>query len=390
MKSKMRIGLAGCGNISDIYIENSRRFDNYEVVACADALPERAREKAAKFGIARACGLEELLGDRSIGLLLNLTNPQSHASVDLAALSAGKHVYSEKPLAIDRDEGARLIQAASSKGLRLGCAPDTFLGGRLQTMRELIDTGAIGTVVGGFASMACHGHESWHPGPEFYYKKGAGPIFDMGPYYLTALASILGPVRRLSGAVATSFPSRRISSQPLAGRDIEVEVPTHVSGNLEFAAGAVVTTLVTFDVWDSHLPRLELYGSEGSLAICDADPLAGPNIFGGDLFLRRAKDADWNGFPSELPRRGERSPWERIVPRFPYVGNSRGVGLADMVDALERGRAPRADASLAFHVLEVMEGLLESSARGLYLEPTSTFSRPPALPRDAHEYRFRD
>ena len=385
---KTKVGLVGCGNISDIYIENARRFANYEIVACADAVPGRAREKAERHAIPRATRLEEMLHDPEVEIVLNLTNPQSHASVDLAALESGKHVYSEKPFATSLEEGQRIRELAASRQLTVGCAPDTFLGGRLQTLRALLDEGAIGEPVAAFASMVCHGHESWHPGPEFYYKAGAGPLFDMGPYYLTALVSLLGPARRVSGVARASFPRRTIGSAPLKGHTIEVEVPTHVSGSIEFDCGTIVTLVLSFDVWDSTLPRLEIWGAAGALAIEDADPLAGPNVFGGFTHLRRPQEADWNGFPAALPRKERASPWRAIPPRFPYNENARGVGLADMVEAICSGRRPRADATMALHVLEIIEGLLRSAERGMAYVLTSTCERPLPLAADVREFTF--
>jgi len=385
---KTPVGLVGCGTISDVYVENARRFANYEIVACADLLGDRARAKAAQHGIPRVVELEALYSDPRIEVILNLTNPQSHVAVDLAALEGGKHVYSEKPFATSLAEGRRVRELAASKGLIMGCAPDTFLGGRLQTFRALLEEGAIGEPVAGFAAMVCHGHESWHPGPEFYYKAGAGPLFDMGPYYLTALVSLLGPVRRVSGSARTSFPVRTIGRGPLKGQTIEVEVPTHVSGSIEFVRGTLVTLVTSFDVWDSMLPRFEIWGTGGTLALLDSDPLAGPNVFGGMIHLRRAEEGDWNGFPTALPRKERPTPWRPISPRFPYNEDARGVGLADMVAAISSARRPRAEASMGFHVLEIIEGLLESARSGAAYSLKSTCERPMPLPAGVREWCF--
>lgn len=385
---RTKVGIIGCGVISDIYIQNSKKFDNYEVVACADAARTRAAAKAAEYGIAKVLTVEELLKDPEIEVVLNLTNPQAHAEIDIAALRAGKHVYSEKPLAVSLAEGKSILAAQGDR--LLGCAPDTFLGGRLQTFRTLLDAGSIGSIVGGFLSMANHGHEGWHPGPEFYYKKGAGPLFDMGPYYLTALVTLLGPVLRVTGMARTSFPQRVITSEPLSGQRIDVEVPTHLAATLEMAGGALITLVLSFDVWDSHLPRFELYGSEGTISLSDADPLAGPNIFGGVLDVRHREESDWSGFPASLPRKPKATDWKVVAPEFAYNENSRGVGLADMVAALQKGRRPRADGSIAFHVLEVMHGILESAESGTAYRLTSTCERPRALLKGDREYRIGD
>ena len=202
----LKVGLVGCGNISDIYLENARKLDAIEVVACADLVEERAEAKAAEYGVPRACTLDELLVDPEIAIVLNLTTPGAHAEIALAALEAGKSIYNEKPLAIRLDDGHRILETARSENLRVGCAPDTFLGGAWQTARKLIDDGAIGKPVAATACMTCHGHENWHPDPEFLYQVGGGPMFDMGPYYLTALVNLLGPVKRATGAANITFP----------------------------------------------------------------------------------------------------------------------------------------------------------------------------------------
>ncbi len=387
---KLRVGLVGCGTISEIYLTNSKRFENFDIVVCADQATERASAKAAKHGIPRISTVEQLMNDPEVDLVLNLTTPQSHAAIDIAALEAGKSVYSEKPLAIDLIDGQRIIDTASTKGLIVGCAPDTFLGGRLQTVRKLLDEGAIGFPVGAFVAMACHGHESWHPAPEFYYKRGAGPMFDMAPYYLTALVSVLGPVERVNGAARKPFEERTIESKPLKGSKIEVEVPTHVCGTMTFSSGPIASFVMSFDVWDSYLPRLEIYGSEGTIAIPDPDPLAGPNLFGGEISLRRREQADWNGDAAVLPRRRARSDWEIVQPAFPYCGDARGVGLADMVAARQLGRKARASGELAYHVLEIIHGVLESSKTAEVYQLKSTCDLPLPFSTQTREFSFTE
>ncbi len=230
MEKKIKIGVIGCGNISSIYFEQAKTFDILEVAACADLVMERAHERAAKYGIPRACSVDELLADPEIQIVVNLTTPGSHAGVALASLRAGKSVYNEKPLTINREDAQQILKLADEKGLRVGAAPDTFMGAGLQTCRKLIDEGAIGEPVAATAFMVCHGHESWHPDPEFYYQVGGGPMFDMGPYYLTALVSLIGPVKSVAGITRITFPERTITSKPKYGKKIEVEVPTHVAG----------------------------------------------------------------------------------------------------------------------------------------------------------------
>jgi predicted dehydrogenase len=353
----VKVGVVGCGDISGIYLQNARRFEAIAVVACADLVPERAAAKAGEYEVPRACSPAELLADPDVEILLNLTTPRAHAEITLAALAAGKSVYSEKPLAIRREDGARLLEAARSKGLRVGCAPDTFLGGAWQTARKLVDGGAIGEPVAATAFMTCHGHEHWHPDPEFFYQAGGGPLFDMGPYYVTALINLLGPVRRVCGSARITFPERTITSAPRRGQRIKVETPTHVAGVLDFAGGAIATIITSFDVWHANLPFIEVYGSTGSLSLPD------PNAFGGPVRLRAATDAAWRDVPLE----------------FGYVENSRGLGLADMAHALRRGRAHRAGGELAMHVLDVMDALYDASREGRCIELTSTCERPTPL-----------
>ena len=358
-----KIGIVGCGNISGIYLEAGRVFDILEIVACADLLPERASAKAAEYQIPKACSVEDLLADPEIEIVVNLTIPRAHAEVALAALQAGKSVHNEKPLAVSREDGMRLLKLAGERGLRVGCAPDTFLGGGLQTCRKLIDDGWIGEPVAATAFMLCHGHESWHPDPDFYYQPGGGPMFDMGPYYLTALVHLMGPVRRVTGSAQVTFPERLITSQPKHGTKIVVNVPTHVAGILDFANGAVGTIVTSFDVWAAQVPRIEIYGTEGSLSVPD------PNTFGGPVFVRRAEASDW----SEVPL------------THGYTKNSRGIGVADMAYALRSGRPQRASGDMAYHVLDIMHAFHDASREGRHVELSSTCTRPAPLPLGLRE-----
>jgi predicted dehydrogenase len=357
---KVKVGVIGCGNISDIYIKNlTTVFDVTEVAACADMMPERSCTKAQKFGIPKYCTVEELLADPSIQIILNLTTPGSHAEVAMKALEAGKHVYSEKPLAISREDGKGIIDMAKNKGLLVGNAPDTFLGGGIQTCIKLIDDGWIGRPVAATAFMLCHGHESWHPDPEFYYQVGGGPMFDMGPYYLTALVAMLGPVRRLTGSARITFDERVITSQPKYGRKINVEVPTHIAGILDFDCGAIATIVTSFDVWASQTPRMEIYGSEGTLIVPD------PNTFGGPILLKRKDTNEWKEIP--------------LV--YGFSDNSRGIGVADMAYAILEGRPHRANGEMAFHVLDIMQGIHDASKDGTHYYPTGKCQRPEPLAR---------
>jgi predicted dehydrogenase len=358
---KARVGIVGCGNISGIYLANlSTLFGNVEVAALADLLPERAETRAAEHGIARACTVEELLADPGIDVVLNLTVPVYHAEITLQAIAAGKHVYTEKPLAVSLKDGERILSQAAKKRVRVGTAPDTFLGAGIQTCIRLINEGAIGMPVAATAFMTCHGHEGWHPDPAFYYRQGGGPVFDMGPYYFTALAALLGPAERVSGSVKRTFPFRTIGSGPKEGETIGVEVPTHAAGTIDFAIGAVATFVMSFDVWHAELPRIEIYGSDGTLSVPD------PNTFGGPVRIRGSTDTEWQDVP--VPAR--------------YRENSRGLGLSEMVDAIREARPHRASGALGLHVLEIMHAVHDASAAGRYTTLRFPADRPAALPAD--------
>ena len=358
---KVKVGIIGCGNISQIYLANCTRYENLQVVACADLDVQRAQQRADEFGIAIACTPEQLLANRDIEIVINLTIPQAHAAVCLQALEAGKHVYTEKPFAVTREEAQLVMDKAKEKGLLVASAPETFMGGGIQTCRQLIDEGKIGVPVAASAFMMCGGHEGWHPDPEFYYKRGGGPMYDMGPYYLTALVSLLGPIARISGSARASFPERVIKSEPKRGQTITVDVPTHVAGTLEFASGAIGTMVMSFDIFGGHdLPRIEIYGSQGTLSVPD------PNSFGGPVLLRRAGELQWMDVPVA----------------HSYTDNSRGIGVMDLGYAIRTGRHPRADGELACHVLEAMHAFHESAAEGRHYVMSSTCDRPAPLPEN--------
>jgi len=357
MTPKVQVGIIGCGNIFNAYVKGCRAFPILDLVACADIDPARAETKAAEHTL-KALTVDQLLADPGIRIVVNLTIPAAHAEVSLAAIAAGKNVHSEKPFATTRADGQRVLAAAQAKGLLAGCAPDTFMGGGLQTCRKLIDDGWIGRPVAATAFMLGHGMEHWHPNPEFFYKPGAGPMFDMGPYYLTALVSLLGPVARVTGSAQITFPERLVTSQPNFGQRIKVATPTHVAGVLDFASGAVGTLITSFDVWSHNLPRIEIYGSEGSLSVPD------PNTFGGVVKVRRAGAQDW----AEIPL------------THGYTENMRGIGVADMAYALTTGRPHRASGALAYHVLDLMQSFLDASAAGKHIAVESTCARPAALP----------
>ncbi len=358
---KVNVGIVGCGNISGIYLTNLTGMfaDTVNVVAVCDLIPEKALAAQEKYHIPKAYFTdEEIMADGEIELIVNITTPDQHCPVNLMALAAGKHAYCEKPLAVCREDGEKQVALAKEKGLLLGGAPDTFLGGGIQTCRKLIDDGWIGDVVAVNASMRCHGHESWHPGPAFYYQKGGGPMFDMGPYYLTCLVNLVGAVESVMAYTRVTFPQRLITSQPLRGTLVDVEVPTHIAGLMKFESGAIGTLTTTFDVYDDHQACVEVFGSRGSLLVPD------PNGFGG---------------PVKLLREGQNA-YEEVPVVYGYRENSRGVGVADLCRALREGGTPRANCAQTFHVLDLMCAFHESSDSGREVSLQKGFVRQPALP----------
>ena len=357
----VRIGLVGCGTISAAYLRAAATFDVLRFVGCADLDPAAAGRTEATFGVP-AMSVDALLARGDVEAILNLTIPAAHAEVNLAAIAAGKHAYCEKPFGLDVAEGERVLAAAKAADLRVGCAPDTFLGGGHQTVRALLDQGAIGKPVAGTAFMMSPGHESWHPNPAFFYQPGGGPLFDMGPYYVTALAHALGPVRRVAAMCGRGRERRTVLSEPRAGEIIDVAVDTHVAGVLEFHCGAIVTVVMSFDVLRHSVPMLEIHGVDGSVSAPD------PNGFGGRV---RLCAADAGG------RRGE---WGERPLSHGYVDNMRSIGLADMCVAIRRDRPHRCNGELAQHVLEVMAAFAESWRQGRHVAIRSKPERPAPLP----------
>jgi predicted dehydrogenase len=356
--SKIKVGVIGCGKISSIYLENLKTFEVLEVVACADLNMEVAKAKAAEFKIPKAITVQELLKDPEIQIVVNLTIPQAHAEIAMAALEAGKSVYTEKPFTVFCPEAKKVMELAKKKNLRVACAPDTVLGGGIQTARKLIDDGAIGFPVAATAFLMNHGHEHWHPNPGFYYQVGGGPMFDMGPYYLSTLFNLIGPVTRVSGSARISFPERTISSEPKKGQKIKVEVPTHITGVLDFESGAVGTIITSFDVWQGQLPCIEIYGSEGTMEVPN------PNNFTGPVKIRKER-----GELVEVP-----------LTHSYGTKNFRGMGVADLAHAIRSGRPHRASGEIAYHAMEVMHGFHEASKDGKYVKIESRFDRPKPLP----------
>lgn len=336
----LTVGVIGCGSISSVYLKNLAASKSVRVAAVADLDDAKARAAAALAPGAKVMSTDALLAAPEINLVLNLTTPHAHASIARAAIAAGKHVYNEKPLTINLDDARNLLEAARARSVLVGCAPDTVLGAGIQTCKQLIDAGTIGKPLGGVAFMLCPGHESWHPDPAFYYAPGGGPVLDMGPYYITALVTLLGPARRVSSLARMTHATRTITSQPKQGQTIAVEVPTHASGMIEFASGAIVSVVFSFDVQATTLPPIELWGTGGSIRVPD------PNGFGGPVSAFASSAAcgsrEWTDVPLIAGR----------------ADNARGIGVEDMAAALAGERkSHRASGSLALHVLEIMHAL---------------------------------
>jgi predicted dehydrogenase len=365
-----RVGIVGVGNISGIYIKNLTAYSGTEIVACADLMVERAQAVASEHGIPNALSVDDLLSHPDVDVVLNLTIPAAHAKIARAALENGKHVYGEKPLAIELQAAREVFQLAAEKGLRAGCAPDTFLGGGHQTARAAIDRGEIGEPVGAHAAFMAHGPEDWHPNPDFFYQNGGGPMLDMGPYYTTALINLFGPVKRLSGSARASTPTRKVSLQnsdyyaradraaySTAGYEIPVETPTHYVATLDFANGAIVELCTSFDIWHHRHDwghPITIFGTEGTMLVPD------PNFFGGTVKVKRFNESEWRDLPTE----------------FDFNGNARGLGLLDMAVAIREGRSHRASDSLALHALEIMLGVRTASEESRYVFPETQPERP--------------
>ncbi|MFE6235926.1 Gfo/Idh/MocA family protein [Cellulosimicrobium sp. NPDC057862] len=353
------VGIVGCGAISGQYLETLPRLDGLRLVAVADLDPGRAAAVAAERGV-RALTVDALVRDPEVDVVLNLTTPAAHEEVALAAVAAGKDVYGEKPLAADRAAAARVLAAADAVGVRVGCAPDTVLGTGIQTARRAVDDGLLGTPVAATATMVTAGHERWHPHPDFYYLPGGGPLLDMGPYYVTALVHLLGPVASVVGASSRARATRTIGSGPRAGEEIPVEVDTHVTGVLTHASGALSTLVMSFDAPASQAPPIEVHGTLASLQVPD------PNGFDGVVRLRGVTE-------------GAADAWRELPVSAGFRGAGRGCGLADLV-ATPVGVEPRASGRLALHVLDVMESLLDAAGTGARVEVGTAADRPRAVP----------
>jgi len=352
----MNVGIVGCGVISRNYAEHAGAFDSFELVACADVVRERAVELGTAYGLAVA-SIDELLADPAVQVVLNLTPSAAHGAVTRAALEARKHVYTEKPLAIDVPEGRELLALADGLGLRIGCAPDIFLGSAYQAGRALIEEGAIGEPLAVSAAMLVGGPNSWHPNPEQFFSDGAGPLLDMGPYYLTAIVALLGPVRRVAGFTSVREPEREIMAGPRAGERFAVTTPTHASVTMELDGGLTANYVASFEPNARYICDFEIHGTDRSLLLPD------PNAFGGELRLRQS--------------RGE---WEEVPYTARGAQETRGIGLHDMVEAIGEGRDHRASGRLGLHVIDAARSILRAAEEGRTVAVETTVDQPEPLP----------
>ncbi|GGA51547.1 Gfo/Idh/MocA family protein [Pelagibacterium lentulum] len=368
MTKTMGVGILGAGNISTAYLKLAPLFKGLEVRAVADIVPEAAKARADEFGVL-ALTPDQMLANDEIDVIVNLTIPDAHYRVSKDIVSAGKHAYSEKPLVLTLEEGEDLRAAAKSNGVEVGCAPDTFLGGAHQQARAIIDDGHVGKIVSGTCHVMSYGMEHWHPNPDFFFKPGAGPVLDIGPYYIANLINLVGPVKRVTAFSGSARDKREITSEPRRGEFVTVETPTTIHAVMEFHNGAIITLGASWDVQAHQHANMELYGTDASLYVPD------PNFFGGELVIAR-RDGEreivepW-AHPLGVPN------WER--PNGPPFANYRTAGLADMVQAIGEGKKPRCSLDATLHGVDVMTSILKSGETGNAIELTTTCERPEAL-----------
>jgi len=367
MVSKLGVGIVGCGNISTTYFSLAPLFKGIEIRACADINMDAARQRAKEYGV-RAETVDELLKAGDVDIVVNLTIPAVHYDIARRALDAGKHVYSEKPFVLSVKEGLDLKKRAEKKKLRVGSAPDTFLGGSHQLARELVDSGKLGKITSGSLHIMSHGMEHWHPNPDFFFQPGGGPVLDLGPYYIADLINLIGPVKRVASLATIPAKERTITSQPRAGQKVPVNTPTTIFSLMEFANGASVSLHASWDVWSHGHAPIELYGEEGSLFVPD------PNFFGGEVrYTDRnkpvKKNPKWDhpfGIPNQQHSQGP-------------MANYRTAGLSDMAMAIMEGRPHRCSMELALHAVDIMTAMLKSGESGKFVDMVTTCERPAAL-----------
>lgn len=362
-----QIGLIGAGNISEAYLKLAPLFPGTKIVAVADLSAEAAKARAGQFGV-RALTVDELLRDSEIDTVINLTIPSAHYEVSNAILSAGKHAYSEKPFALSVEDGKKLVAEADARGLKLGSAPDTFLGGGGQTARRLIDEGKIGRIIAGTMHVMSRGMEMWHPNPGFFFQPGGGPVLDLGPYYIAALVNLLGPIRTVTAVASKGFEDRLVTAEgPLKGKTVPVGTPTTINAILNFASGAQVTLSASWDIWKhGHVNPIELYGSEGTMLVPD------PNFFGGKI--RYSKEG---GDYIEVDTSD--APFGKANWQDGKHANYRMLGVADLLDAADNNREPRCSGRVALHALDAMVSILQAAAESRVITLSTTTERPAPL-----------
>jgi predicted dehydrogenase len=367
MTKTLGVGIIGCGNISTSYLRLAPLFKGLEVRAVADINIEAAKARAAEFNV-RAQSVDDILANKDIDVIVNLTIPDAHYPVSRRIIEAGKHAYSEKPLVLSIEDGKALKKLADSKGLRVGCAPDTFLGGAHQQARAAIDQDEVGAIIAGTCHVMNHGMEHWHPNPDFFYLPGGGPILDLGPYYIANLINLIGPIRRVAALATTPEKEKTISNGPRNGEKVPVRTPTNIHALLEFEQGATIALSASWDVWAHRHPNMELYGTKGSIYVPD------PNFFGGDVLVARGRDEAkalpaWDhplGIPNQEHAQGK-------------MANYRTAGLADMAIAIIEGRDGRCSLDRTLHGVDAMTSILKSGETGAFVDLTTTCTRPAAL-----------
>ncbi len=369
------IGILGCGVISRTYAADIRAFyRQLHLAACADVLPESARKLAEEFGIPKACSPEELLADPEIEIVINLTPPQFHVELNRKIIKAGKHLFSEKPFAQTAAEAEELAALAAEKGVKIGAAPDTFLASGLQSMRYYLDAGLIGKPFFATANMTTFGVDTWHPNPAPFYRKGSGPLYDMAPYYLSALVALLGPAESVGAFSAKPLETRHVYSGPLAGTEIPAEIPTTWSAILRMRSGVIVNLNVSFDIYRSGLPMFEIYGDGGTLAYPD------PNFGGGTPKVYRKEQYTDTVYQHSAEAEARRETFRELPELFTRPKDySRGIGVLDLAAAVAGNGKNRANGEMIIHITEIIEGLMKSAESGAFVRMRTTCERPEPL-----------
>jgi len=367
----LKVGLIGCGHIAETYFRSQKYFNNIEIISCADINAEASKKCAQEYNI-DAKEVDDLLVDKKINIVLNLTTPQAHYEIIKKTLLAGKHSYCEKPLSTDYDHGAELLQLANDNNLYIGNAPDTFLGGGAQLARQLIDQNEIGDIKLGAINFAFPGVQSFHPEPESWFKKGGGPVIDMGPYYFTALVNLLGPAKSVRAKATKVQDYRTIATGPKKGDKFEVEIPTSIIGSIEFKNSAVIQFFLSFDVINHQRNHIELYGTKGSMIVPD------PNMFGGSVFSSYTESGEWKEYSSSNMLIGKTNIFNKSVRsnEQPEVANYRGVGLSEMIDAIENNRTNRCNGKLSLHVLDMIDSTINAAINGVEQNLRTSCERP--------------